>query len=834
MQKLPIDQILPEVKNTLNREVKPLIVTASPGSGKTTRLPAFLLNELNIPADKKIVVIVPKRVSAIGAADRVAIENNWILGQKVGYQVRFEQKVSTATQLIYMTEGLLLKKAQDEKFWQSLHTLILDEIHERSCALDLILGLAFERNTLFENFNLIVMSATINVKELQNFFKKSNVIELEHKPFPLEIVYSEKSQKLMTDDIFYQNLKDTCLQAWKKTTQDILIFLPGQKEIINAQKILAPIFPQTKIQSLHGALDLQEQKNVIKNTEAQSNQMWQRRIVLSTNVAESSVTVSGVDCVIDCGLEKTNYTESKLGFTGLELQRISQFSAKQRAGRAAREKNGVCFRMWHKIDEHSMKEQIEPEILKKTQLIDEIILLKNWGYNDPQQFSWLSKPSSAAFTQGLQLLQKMNLTEKELSLIAQIPLPTRLAFLYLKLAQKGFLEEACRLVSFLDSAQAEEYLSSLKHSSLSDLDKILDFFEVQNPARHSAIFKVYEQLKKYLPDLTSKEISTKTLRPERVDSFKKELLQIYAQYFPTHVAHFKTLTSAVSLQGRGLQLPYSVLAKDEEYFIILSGKETRGQFTQCIACLGFNKKTAQQLFKDFSEKVISIEFDPHQKKFYKFEKVVFQSVILNDLGKTPLAFSEIDLHWVDFFKQNTELFFSLHSDYSDFKNKFYFIIQNNQKYFKLPTEDLITYEELLSLAAKQISLYSQTYEDFLSLNIWYFFSQLLSDSIVELLNDLPTQIKTPKGKQCLINYTDEKAPLISLKLQDAFGWIDTPTITKFKIKLTLELLAPNMRPTQITNQLGQFWSTSYHDVRKELKARYPKHDWPENPQLIIK
>ena len=458
MINLPIDSHLARLSELVDQQkdqFKPLVLTASPGSGKTTRLPAYLLKknlQKNLSSKQKIIVIVPKRVSAISAADRIAEENNFVLGHEVGYQVRFEQKLSEQTQLLFMTEGLFLKRIQDENFWADIHTLILDEFHERSANLDIILGLVYERLVLDPQFNLIVMSATLNTEALKQYFGSCEIYNIEAPPFKLTAFLSEKPQKLILDEQFYNSLKETTLKAIKTAQKDILIFLPGLKEILRFKNLLQPLLPQMQIEILHGSISLNEQKRIVQKYKSE-NTTFSRRIILTTNIAESSVTVQGIDCVIDSGLQKNVFTEPKIGFTGLDLERISLFSAKQRAGRAAREQDGYCFKMWHEIDERSMKEQADPEILNST-LIEEFLILKQQKVDNIETFSWLTKPKADSSSKVLAKLKRWQLlsSSNELSSQAQTlmswPIDIETALITYELIKHGYSDQAHNLLLY--------------------------------------------------------------------------------------------------------------------------------------------------------------------------------------------------------------------------------------------------------------------------------------------------------------------------------------------------------------------------------------------------
>ena len=395
MIKLPIDAYLSNILKKF-KENKNLILKASLGSGKTTRLPPALIKN----GFGKVVVLVPKRIAAVSAADRIAEENQWTLGHEVGYHVRFEPVFTAQTKLLFMTEGVFIKKAPDVDFWKDIDVLVFDEFHERSSLGDLALGLAFEKQVLENCPKIIVMSATLNSRSLESYLPENTVCEVAAPPYPLKIKYSAKPQRLICDHDFFNSVCQVTSEAWQKSQKDILVFLPGLSEMKRVQSLLSKKMGVVSVELLHGSMKLSDQKNVLA---------WQshRRIILATDVAESSLTLPGVDVVVDCGLKKNALKEAKIGFKQLGLHRISLFSAQQRAGRAARVGPGTCYRLWHESDERSMPEQIKPEILT-SDLRSEILTLKSCAIENIETFSWLDQPTEKNLKAALAQLTRVS------------------------------------------------------------------------------------------------------------------------------------------------------------------------------------------------------------------------------------------------------------------------------------------------------------------------------------------------------------------------------------------------------------------------------------------
>ncbi len=814
---LPIDDYLNQIIDKIFSD-KPLILTASPGSGKTTRIPAKLLFELRQKNDiKKIVVIVPKRLAAVMACERISEENNWVLGTDIGYQVRFESVCKPQTQLIFMTEGLFLKKIQNSNFWNDVGYLILDEFHERSSHIDLILGLAFERKILNNNLQIIVMSATLNIEKLKTYFDEFESITIDQRPYKLDIVYQKTAQSLICDHKFYENMKNVTAIAFQKTHKDILIFLPGFSEILKTQTVLKTAFANIQIEFVYGGMNLSDQKRILNKSNSD------RRIILSTNIAESSLTIPGLDCVIDSGLEKIVVREKKMGFTRLETVRISQFSATQRAGRAARIGPGSCFKLWHEIDDRSLPEQKKPEILQ-SELLEEILALSELGITDFTNFSWLDQPHPEKIKFATEQLVRWELISKNNQItttgqsVAQIPLDICSAILFFELCQSGFLTEACHLFSKIETADISKRQKHNPYDLNSDLDYLFHLPE------NSQQIKINQQL----VNLTR---SFQTAEHTGTNSdFESTILEIHARYLPERICIKKTNLTGLSASGRGVEFSDSSSVQSEkipnDYIVVLSGFEKSGTSTQIQLGLGYSKPVATTILKKYLTQNIQIEYKVESEKFMKKTVKKFGGFIFNESSPESLSQVELNDSWVHFVMDSPSDFLKLNPSFEKILIKINFL-KKKTDVLKLNSTDFDFQDQLTVVLAKKLTENINQFSDFLSADYMYYIIDIIPDSVYQLLKDLPDEIQLPGGRKVLINYTDPKAPMISAKIQDCFAWTHTPKILN-QIPFTIELLAPNRRPAQITNDLNQFWKNSYKDVRKELRARYPKHDWPED------
>lgn len=793
---LPIDAHLARILDLFEKNSN-LVLTAAPGSGKTTRVPPTLLNA----SSSKIIVLVPKRIAAIGAAARVAEENNWTLGEQVGYQVRFENKTSAHTQLVFMTEGVFIKKIGDAAFWSEVSTIIFDEFHERSSHLDLAFGVCVEKQILEQTPKIIVMSATLNAGKIKNFLGESASLDIEHRPFPLEIIKSKKAQRLSCDQMFMDQLVETLQKALSVSKRDILVFLPGLREMRFAERNLLTNFKNFEICMLHGSSSLEEQRKILR-----PSPIGARRIILSTNIAESSVTISSVDCVIDSGLEKKSVTENKIGFKRLELQRISQFSARQRAGRAARTSPGYCFEMWHESDDRSMPEQIVPEILS-SDLLQESLTLLALGVKNLEQFSWLDKPKKS-FNTALKQLTDWELIDEKLNItvkgqhVQSCPLDIERAVLFTELCERGLQAEAAHLMAFIETANFDSFTEPVQ----------LDRLYLNDTGK-----KIESQLKRISTPVKSRSADLKT-----------EMIKIFLKLFPNKVAKKKSGIQALSALGRGLEMANYLVNDKADYYLLLSGRELSSSTTKCDFAIGFSADEFEALSRESVSVKAEYGFDIEKRKIFKIESKRIGIFVINESPKSYVSEKDSGSVFLDFMKSNSDLLLNEHEAYKNYVTRLDFLKK------RAPELGLAagTFDFLNDFNEKLIEVLSDSVkssDDFFNLNLRDILLFLTPGEVKSLLNALPLTFTLTNGKTVPVDYVSEQAPKISGRIQEFYGLAANPTVLNGRIRMTIELLAPNYRPTQVTSQLENFWKSSYFEIRKELKARYPKHVWPDDP-----
>jgi ATP-dependent helicase HrpB len=832
---LPIDDHLEKILDSINFKQlnsDPFILTASPGSGKTTRLPSALLQSVQkIQSFKKIIVLVPKRIAAVAAAQRICDENQWTLGTEVGFEVRFENKTQKSTQLIFMTTGHFLKKILNSSYLSEIGWIIFDEFHERLLENDFLLGFCREQKILNSNLQIIVMSATLDLEPLQMYLRTENVFEINQQSYPLAIKYSTKNQFLQCNDLFFDHLKTTLNEAVNSSRANILVFLPGLREINRAEQVLASRFANIRFVIFHGQLKLEEQKQIMSLL-SESLKSGKRYVVLTTNICETSLTLPFTDAVIDCGLERVAKIEKKFGFSNLQTQRISLFSATQRAGRAARQGPGTCYRLWHRNDELSMRPAIAPEIYSRP--LDQI-LLYSCGLlkSDPQFFEWLSPPSPVEVNATLRDLKKKKLINEKFELtslgqrILNIPLDLESAFIFFQLAENNLSSLASELYSRLDELPRKRPSLSLGED---DIDFILNL-----PLSFT------QRQKRTQLNESAKSIQVLNHLETTSNELKRVLIETYFRFFKNRIIA-NNQKHGRSYEGIGVELDAQSAAQSSQFYIALQGFDNDNSAIKINYALGFEKSVFFKHAIDDLTIDSKLEYDFEETVFFKKNSKNFGQITVSEEPRHRVSMSEIAVDWLNYLSTNFEEIMQGNSSYQMTLEKIKFLqkIQSSQsglfEFSKISESDIL---DLKNAVRDYIKIYVT---DFVNLKKFDLISAIpyleTSNENLQLalktLLALPNDFELASGRICKIDYSDEKAPIISARVQDFYGQKIHPQIYKNRIALTCQLLAPNNRPTQITKDLIRFWNESYFEIRKELKGRYPKHDWPDDPSNFKK
>lgn len=815
---LPIDSYLSHIVDTVKANSQ-VILTATPGAGKTTRLPSQLLKSVA----GRVAVLQPRRVAALSACQFVAEEMGWQVGQEVGYQVRQDSKFSSNTRLLFMTDAILLRRLIDDPELLDFDLIVIDEFHERNLNQDLILGILKELQELGREIKILIMSATLAVEELTQFLLTSVHIDIPGKVFPLEIIYSQQPLSLKLDDAFIQRVSKSVLSMDVDAgTQDILVFLPGVGEINRVRNKLSEYKLNREVLSLHGSMPLDEQKKVLQASD-------RRRIILATNIAEASVTVPGVNAVIDTGLVKVSSANLNSGFSILNLSAISKFNATQRSGRAARQMPGQCLRLWTVHEESSKPQQMLPEIARMD-LTSAVLLLSSLGVNDPKTFAWLQNPPDALLRKAQSYLvfhgavnDSGAITDKGRELLAY-PLEIRFSNLMLEAQslnlEAGLVGHCVALLQDADLLSSESQFASASESDLVDRLEILndESPRKKNPSSFN-IRKILDSSKQ-LQAIYRRNSSKKTQ-----DDFAILQRALVITQADRLCLRRKDSDRGRMVGGRGVRLSPNSQVKKSEFFLALSGRDLAGQAETIVEFAhGLTKSEVLDILQDQIESREDIVYNFEKGQFFAQKFRIFQDLILDEPTLTKVSSQDVGDRWVQVLLSQWSEIVESHKGLKSWMSRWTFF-ESEKKYLT---------QENIKQALEMASVGLQDMSALLRQDLVYFIEmQIAPELLREFKKLVPSDFSAPSGGSHPIQYSDIEDPFVEIRLQEVFGLTKTPTIGVQGKPLVLKLLAPNFRPVQVTSDIEGFWQRSYVDVKKELKGRYPKHSWPDDPLTAV-
>jgi ATP-dependent helicase HrpB len=821
MKNLPINDVLDHIKTTLNNE-STLILEAPPGAGKSTVVPISLLNESWLE-NKIIIMLEPRRVAARMVAVQMAKLLGEEVGQSVGYQVKMDSCYSKNTKLLVVTEAILVRKLQSDQALEDVAMVIFDEFHERSIHTDLSLALCLQvQELLRDDLKLLIMSATLDSGELRNLLGEVPVITSKGKIYDVENIYLETNIKQPDSKSINTLLLNTILKSIKEDEGDILVFLAGSREIQRLQTLLEERLSGADIEilPLYSTLSKEKQDKAI----SKSNK---RKIILSTNIAQTSLTIEGVKVVIDSGLEKVSRYNYSNGMNHLELSFISNDSAIQRAGRAGRLSNGKCYKLWHKSK--ILEKSSKAEILR-TDLSSFFLDLSLWGYEDIKEFKFLDYPIEAVQNSTKLILQELQMLNEENQITnfgkkaLSLGVHPRFAFMILKANDLGFAYEA----SLLSAMLSEKDIFKNMSFNCDIYSRFLHLYEKDfNSAyisSHNAK-NVLKQAEFFYNKLKSIETINKNTR--KIDEENLSILLLLA--YPDRLAkqRGKNDNKYKLSNGKGAILNIEDSLFNEE-FLVVANLNANNKDSYINQALKISLQTIEQEFKSYIKKKESIIYNKENKKFdikehyYFYELELYSRAISNEANHD---FSKLLLDLIK--KEGLELL-TWSKKAEELQNRVNFINENINKEFPLFTNEALL--ETLELWLEPYLQNITTVKELEALDIYTILLGIIPWEKQKLLDtQAPNSIKVPSGSNIKIDYSNPNNPILAVKIQEMFGLNETPKILDNTIALQIHLLSPALRPIQITSDLKSFWKNSYDEVRKELFPKYKRHYWPLNP-----
>lgn len=796
---LPVAEICPTLVQSLKQHNK-VILSAPPGAGKSTYLPLFLLNHADF-SEKTILLLEPRRLAAKSIASYLASQLNEAVGQQVGYQIRHEKSVSKNTRLLIVTEGVLIRKIQQDPELAGIDLIIFDEFHERSLQADLALALALEVQQLNSDLQLLIMSATLDQQKLA-LALDAPVLSCEGRSYPVEILY----QPTTAEPIWLQSAR-LSLQASLKHQGSILTFLPGQREINQARDWLLEQNRdgQLDIYALSGALTLAEQQQAI----APSPQ-GRRKLVLTTNIAETSLTIEGIEVVVDSGFCRQAVYHPKHGLTRLDTVAISQAAAIQRAGRAGRLSAGICYRL-DSAELWQRRIAFTPASILQSDLTSLLLEISAWGCSAEQLF-WLDQPPQAHLKSAAWVLlqlkainDKGQITEFGRQLLATGTEP-RLAALLLhgkQLEQQG--EQGAAWLAVVLAT----LLENPNRSREQDIDQLL-----QQPL-YGALLQQAKQLAQ------QNQIKVSPYLPQHITA------ALLSRAFPDRIAilrgkgYLLTNSAGASLFPDSLLSGAEVLVICDLYF---------GHSTQISLAARWTMTELMQEWQADLQKQSYFGFDTQQGRFIAEQRLILGSCVLERKPlNTKLTEAEQQQAWLDWLKEQ-----GLQAlPWTEQALQLRYRLQLMQRYMPehhLPGGDddslwLDVGIWLMPALGKFTKL-----NDLNKLDLYALLWQRLTYKEQQLVNScMPDSWRSAVGSMIPVHYSDEGEAILSIRIQEMFGQLETPAVAKGRLAMKIHLLSPARHPLQVTQDLASFWANSYAEVKKEMKGRYPKHYWPENP-----
>jgi len=853
MLTLPIHDVLADIKDKLSTHNR-LVLQAPPGAGKTTAVPIALLDESWL-SDKQIIMLEPRRLAARNAAARMAFLLGETIGETVGYQIRQDSCFSNQTKILVVTEGLLTRKLQADPELQNTALVIFDEFHERSLHADLSLALCLQsQEVLRQDLKILVMSATLNTDAVANLLDNAPIIQSEGRSFPVENRYLDTVTRQHNTKP-QQQLMIHLINAIKRFIHDhegnCLVFLPGVKEINQLSRQIKQELDRESttnmlIAPLHGSLSKQQQDLAI----AAPQDKTMRKIVLATNIAETSITIEGISCVIDSGLERMLDYNPASGMNRLNTRSISQDSAVQRSGRSGRLSAGICYRMWTATQQPRLLKHAPAEILH-SDLSFLVLELANWGVTDVHDMQWMDLPPDGAIAQAKTLLQQLSAIDEQGNITAhgrdmlKMGTHPRLAHMMLAALQLDQAYHACLIASLLSEKDIFR-TNSDKTADIHDRINVL----VHGGSNHHGIDQ--QQCKRILQTADdffkrlkrcSGSMSNKArLNKERPDNHVSGVLLAYA--YPDRIAKRRSPNDARYLlsNGKGAVIPPYMQHHHHEYLVVANLDAKQGEACIYLAA-DINAEQLQEYFIENIQHEECVEWNDgtqrvEVKQISRMGNIMLQESIRHDVKNTTTQ-DAIQLCLMQAIRDTRLACLNWSTKAVSLKQRVQCInhhYQNNpavKKQFKdqpLPDFSEQTLIDTLDQWLRPHLSNENSLKQCFKLDVHSLLLNQLSWQQQQQIKQLaPEKISVPSGSSVHIDYTDPAQPVLAVRLQEVFGLYDTPTLLNGQCKLMMHLLSPARRPMQVTQDLNSFWQTTYHDVKKELRGKYKRHYWPDDP-----
>ncbi|WP_111498470.1 ATP-dependent helicase HrpB [Marinobacter bohaiensis] len=812
---LPIDALIPDLQTTL-AQTTTVLLQAPPGAGKTTRVPLALL-DADWRGDGRILMLEPRRIAARAAARFMAQQLGEKPGETVGYRTRLDTRVSARTRIEVVTEGILTRLIQQDPALEDYAAVLFDEFHERSLQADLGLALVREsQQALRDDLRVLVMSATLDTAPLAALLDDAPVLTSEGRAYPVEVHYRPLPSRGGQPARLPDQVAAVIREALDTQTGSILTFLPGAGEIRLVERLIRPHLPPgTHLTPLYGNLKGEEQDRAIQPAPA-----GERKIVLATAIAETSLTIEGVRVVIDAGQARRARFDPNSGMTRLITGRVSQAAAEQRKGRAGRVEPGVCYRLWGESEQQGLPAFTPPEILE-ADLAPLALELAQWGARDPADLEWLDAPPPAHWAQAVELLQWLDLLDRDGAITDHgrraraLGIHPRLAHMVLKGRERGYPQTAARLAALLGD---RDLLGPQAGADLLHRVQVLTGgYRAPNLDRHrlDALRRAVDRL---LPQKDARD---------RDDA--QPVGRLLALAYPDRIAHRRPgdANRYQLSNGRGARLRDED-ALGREDWLVAADLDGQARESRIFLAAATDRATLESDLAEHIDTVDDARWDDARgtviaRRVRRLGRLILDEKALPDPGAEQIQLGLLtavrekgldSLPWTDAARQwraRVQHMRALEPDaWPDTSEAA--LLDSLDQWLAPFLAGVRNWKGL-----QQVALI-----DALQSRLDYAQQQTLK-------RELPTALEIPTGQSIRLDYSADNGPVLAAKLQALFGWTETPRLANGRLPVVIHLLSPAQRPLAVTADLANFWREVYPQVRKEQRGRYPKHPWPEDP-----
>ncbi|MEQ1585829.1 MAG: ATP-dependent helicase HrpB [Cyclobacteriaceae bacterium] len=820
----PVLEVVPQLKEKFVQQ-KTIIIQAPPGAGKSTILPLQLLNEFWLH-NKKIIMLEPRRLAAHSVAIRMANLLNEDIGQTIGYRVRFENVVSAKTRIEVVTEGILTRMLQSDNSLEGVGLVIFDEFHERSLQADLALALCNQsQNILRDDLRILIMSATLDGEKISAVLNQAPIITSLGRQFPNTIKYSAPDKSDSLSIATARIIK----KALSEQRGDVLVFLPGAGDIQRVAGMLEEDHVSALVVPLYGDLPFKKQQEAIL-----PHPQGQRKIVLATSIAETSLTIEGITTVVDSGYARVPRFDPRSGLTRLETIRVTKDAADQRAGRAARLGPGVCYRLWSEATHHTLQPTRQPEILE-ADLATFVLELANWGIQNLNELTWITPPPEGAVKQARELLH--NLEALDVNKITargkeMLKLPTHPRIAHMLLAsplsplprERGVPKGRGEVALSTDIAAVLEERDPLPKESGADLSLRIEVLRKwRSGERVSAERNVLERIERLAA-------SWRRIFKIEVDNrapIDSEVGRLVAEAYPERIAQQQDKHSVryKLANGRIVKLPDHDPLMREVWLSVAHLDAGSGEGKIFLAA-PLNERDLLHR----AHEVETVKWDAERGMIVAALEKRIGNTVLSSKPLTKIPDEQRIKILCDALREEGLKLLGWGETQQEWQAR----VQNVRSWQPDENWPDVNDTHLLQSAEEWLAPYLAQVSkriDFQRLDLQNIVAGLLPWDLTNKLDKFaPVRILVPSGSHIKVNYfMDGRAPVIEVRLQEMFGLLETPTVNEGRTKILLHLLSPGYKPVQVTQDLKSFWQTTYHEVRKELRMRYPRHHWPEDP-----